>query len=85
MAPTRALINSYSSQHPQHASTGINSSREKKSRKKAGFYNPGDQFRSGISSRLMDPFSLAEKRKKGPPSSAADDKYVNFLITKTEV
>jgi len=45
----------------------------------------GDQFRSGISSRLMDPFSLAEKRKKGPPSSAADDKYVNFLITKTEV
>jgi len=29
IAPTRALINSYSSQHPhQHASTGINSSLE---------------------------------------------------------
>ena len=37
MAPTRALINSYSSQHPQHASTGINSSEKKKGAGKAGF------------------------------------------------
>ena len=34
MAPMRALINSYSSQHPQHASTGINSSAWKKERRK---------------------------------------------------
>jgi hypothetical protein len=30
MAPTRALIKSFSSQHPQHASTGINPSSNKK-------------------------------------------------------
>jgi len=44
MAPTRALIKSFSSQHPQHASTGINSSlRKKKEQEKADF-----QSRAGM-------------------------------------
>jgi hypothetical protein len=39
MAPTRALIKSFSSQHPQHASTGINSSENKKKIKKTKIYD----------------------------------------------
>ena len=58
MAPTRALINAEASQHPQHASTGINPSFEKKkSRKKAGFSNPGDKHRAFFVFEDFSPYS----------------------------
>ena len=42
MAPTRALINFHSSQHPQHESTGINSSSLKKRVREKVFFDIRD-------------------------------------------
>jgi hypothetical protein len=69
MAPTRALIKSFSSQHPQHASTGINSSlfEKKKRSRKSWIFNP-----ASASQGIKGPASSGDRQQE------EEKKYIFF-------